>query len=72
MNLVILRTNIETENRVQKLRHVFDNLASIHRWSIDLEDIDNVLRIEAKESINENEIINLIKKYGFYGKALED
>lgn len=72
MNLVILRTNIETKNRVQVLRPVLDNHDSINRWSIDIEDVDNVLRIEAKDTVDDNQIITLIKKYGFYGEALED
>ena len=72
MNLVILRTNIESENGVRIMRPVFDNHDAIHKWSIDLEDVDNVLRIETKKSIAETEIIQLIEASGFYGVELED
>ncbi|MFT5859170.1 MAG: hypothetical protein ACI865_001268 [Flavobacteriaceae bacterium] len=72
MNLVILRTDIGSKSRVQQMRPALDNHRSIHRWSIDLEDIDNVLRIEAADSLNENEVIKLIDSYGFYGEELED
>ncbi len=71
MNLVILRTNIESENGVQIMRPVFDSHHAIHQWSIDLEDVDNVLRIETNELIDESEIIKLIQLNGFYSAELE-
>ena len=54
------------------VRPVFNNHPIITDWSIDTEDIDNVLRIEAQNDLNEKEIIHLIKDCGFYSETLSD
>ncbi|WP_262509407.1 hypothetical protein [Urechidicola croceus] len=41
-------------------------------WTIDQEDIDNVLRIKATDNLNENVVIELIKTKGFYCDVLPD
>ena len=48
------------------------NINSVVDWNVDLQDIDKVLRIEAKETIKESEIINLIRTQGFYCETLND
>ena len=42
------------------------------RERIDLEDIDNVLRIESKPNLTEEDVIDLGRVKGFYIKALID
>ena len=56
-------------NVVQPL---FNNHPIITDWSIDTEDIDNVLRIQVQDDLKEKEIIHLIKEYGFYSEMLAD
>ena len=51
---------------------LFNNHPGITDWSIDTEDIDNVLRIEAAENLNEHDVISLINTRGFYCDALTD
>ena len=72
MNLLILRTNIKTKKKVKVVKPIFNSHPTIMNWSVDIEDIDNVLRIEANEKLNEKEIIFMIKAAGFYGEALPD
>lgn len=72
MKLVILKTNIRSKRKVNRIKPIFNNMPSILNWSIDTQDIDNVLRIEATENLHEVDIIHLIKKYGFYAEALSD
>ena len=72
MNLLIFRTDIKTRNKVKTLNPILNKLAFITDWSVDTEDIDNVLRIEASEDVKENDIIKLIKTSGFYCEALPD
>lgn len=72
MKLLIFRTDIKTKKKVKTIKPLFKNHSSILNWSIDLEDIDNVLRIEATENLNEGDIINLINTEGFYCDALAD
>ncbi|ELR72022.1 hypothetical protein C900_02017 [Fulvivirga imtechensis AK7] len=51
---------------------VFNHHPLIDGWSVDTADIDNVLRIETNGELKETDIINLIKKYGYYIEALPD
>ena len=70
MNLLIFRTDIKTKKKVKAMRPLFNNHPSITNWSIDIADIDNVLRIEAQGDLNEKDIIHLVKIFGFYCEVL--
>ncbi len=72
MNLLIFRTNIGTQKMVKSLESLFRNIPTILGWSVDLEDIDNVLRIEATGELEETDIINHLKISGFQCETLED
>ena len=52
MNLLILKTDIATEQRLQAIRPIFDIHVSIKDWSVDINDVDNVLRVVAKDNLN--------------------
>ena len=70
MKLLILRTDIKTKKKVKKMKPIFNNLSIINKWSIDTEDIDNVLRIEAEDSLQEADVYKLIAENGFYCEDL--
>lgn len=70
--LSILRTDIKTKKKVKVIQLIFKQHSQIVSWSIDIEDIDNVLRIEHATSIKENDIISILKKSGFYSEPLKD
>ena len=70
MKLLILRTDIKTKKKVKVLKQVFNTHPVITKWSVDIKDIDNVLRIEARNELKEKDIIHLIKTYGFYSEVL--
>lgn len=70
--LIILKTNIASETDVDALRDVLDRHDSIRRWTVDLEDVDKVLRIEASGEVPNQEIIDIIGTRGFTGEELPD
>ena len=70
MKLVILRTDIKTKKKVKLMKPVFNNHPIISRWSIDTEDIDNVLRIEAEDSLHVDDVKKLVVENGFYCEDL--
>ncbi|MDG1529654.1 MAG: hypothetical protein P8I51_01410 [Polaribacter sp.] len=70
MKLIILRTDIKTKKKVKKIKPFLNEHPIITNWSIDLEDIDNVLRIEANESLHEEEVKHIVQKEGFYCENL--
>lgn len=69
--LIILRTNIKTRKKLKTIVPVLDNHTSIHQWSIDIEDIDNVLRVQTNEDLQEKDVIQLVREHGFYAEDLE-
>ncbi|MEQ8219924.1 MAG: hypothetical protein RH981_16915 [Arenibacter sp.] len=70
MELLIFQTDIKSKNKVKSIKPLLNNHSDIIKWSIDLEDIDNVLRIEATANLLEEEAIDLIKDHGFDIKSL--
>jgi len=67
----IFKTNIETNTDVNFIKILLNSDPKINQWSIDLEDIDRVLRIEANKSLNKQDIIDKIKYKGFICRELE-
>jgi len=72
MPLLIFKTNIGSQRKLNALKTVFNNLATIKRWTVDMEDIDKVLRIEAVEPLEEHHVIDLIKTIGLSCEVLGD
>jgi hypothetical protein len=72
MKLVILKTDIKTKKKVKKMKPVFNNHPVISKWSIDTEDIDNVLRIEADDILQEDDVKKLVTENGFLCETLPD
>ena len=72
MKLIIVKTNIPTKKKVKKLEPLFNNYSGILKWSVDTEDIDKVLRIEAQEHVEEHEIAALIGEHGYFLEEMEN
>ena len=72
MNLLIFKTDIHTKRKVSLLKQHFKRVPSIIDWNVDTEDIDKVLRIEANETLKEQDVIALMKTQGFYCEPLND
>lgn len=72
MNLFILKTNVETEEKVTVLAPVFDSHPQIYRWSFDLEDVDNVLKLETNNGFSEKDVLELLSSNGFKAEELAD
>jgi hypothetical protein len=71
MEVLILKTNVSSRKKVGELSHVFDNHASIERWSVDTEDRHNVMRIVAGSGFEMSDAIELIQAHGFSGNELD-
>ncbi len=72
MKLFILKTNIKSQLQVNKLRPVFQRYNHIARWTVDLDDVDRVLKVETKVDAEQAELINLVRKQGIYCEELPD
>ncbi len=66
----VFRTNIESKDIIT-ISSIFNKIPSIQKWNTDLEDFDNILRIESFEDIADM-IINTLSNHGFQIEELED
>ena len=70
VKLLILRTNIKSKKKLRRVSRLLDEHPLIYKWTIDLEDIDNVLRVEASSDLEIENVNELIQKEGFYCEDL--
>lgn len=68
--ILVLRTNIDKKKKLKQINQLFKQNSSIIKWSIDMEDIDKVLRIETTANINENDIGRFLKTISLFGEDL--
>ena len=66
MKLLIFETNLDNTQKIAAVQLLFNNHNSIIDWHVDMQDVDNVLRIEAKDNMEEVDVINLMATEGFY------
>ncbi len=71
MGVYVFKTDINSASLIESVKPLLNSNQYISDWSIDIEDIDNVLRIISVELL-ENEIIQIIKNKGFICEALPD
>ncbi len=72
MNVLVFKTDIKTRKNVKVVQPIFNNHPVILDWSVDTEDIDNVLRIETSDNMTEKDVIVLLSTYGFNCVPLAD
>ncbi|MGJ1430270.1 hypothetical protein ACR79M_01360 [Sphingobacterium spiritivorum] len=67
MIVLIFATNIQRINKELKIK--FNEILDLVSWTVDLEDVDKVLRIEAERDIS-REIADLLYKTGYRCRRL--
>ena len=60
MNLVILKSDIDNEEKYLTAKCALDKHNFVQNWSVDMEDIDKVLRIECSKDLTEMHTIQFI------------
>ena len=70
MDILILKTNIDTEQKFNYANYILKNFPEIKCWSLDKEDIDKVLRIEVLEGDIKLDIIKLLNKVNIHCEDL--
>lgn len=70
-NIFVFKTTIKTNEDKQKVALILDSISQINRWTVDCEDCDCVLRIEA-DGISEEQIIVIVQRLGFGCEELKD
>jgi hypothetical protein len=62
-NILVFKTNISSHSQKDSAKNVLDSIDHIEEWSIDMEDVDRVLRVVSRQP-NSNEIINKLTNAG--------
>ena len=70
MSILVLKTNLETPQEVHKIEPILNAHPSITDWNVDVQDIDNILRIVAEQEITENQIIALLNQHEVQSEIL--
>ena len=72
MNVLVFKTNIQNQRMVDCLYPIFSDIPIVLDWSVDIEDCDNVLRIETNGNVTESDIIHMVSEIGIACEALPD
>ncbi len=70
-SVIIFKTNIETEQDLNRVAIFLSTEPHIRKWSVDREDIDHVLRVEA-EGLDQLTIKKSVEYAGFLCEDLVD
>jgi len=70
MEILVFITNIEKEEQVSEVKPLLTAVPAISDWNFDLDDCDNILRIEASD-ISPRYIELLLQEAGFDCRELE-
>ena len=67
----VFKTSVKTRKAIKYLKPQLDKILSNGIWNFDLEDCDNILRIESQLEIS-SDVIKLLKYEGFECEELAD
>lgn len=60
----IFRTSVNSEDKIEQLKSLLNTIIGLDNWNFDLEDCDNILRVNYYSIMN-NFLIEEINKMGF-------
>ena len=69
--VLVFKTNIATHAQVEKVSSILSSGKNISHWNVDMEDIDNVLRIECAH-LSPATVIKLLRKAALECEELPD
>jgi hypothetical protein len=71
MEVLVFKTSVNTEQHIEELALILNELIQPPSWSFDLEDCDRILRIESPNNIS-GVVANAIIQQGFECVELQD
>lgn len=66
----VFKTSVGSKSEILKLKPQLNRMVPEIKWSFDLEDCDNILRIDSQQ-IKPAEVIDLLKDYQFECEELK-
>lgn len=72
-NVLVFRTNIQNEFQRSYVQIIINSTYGVHDATVDLEDVDKVLRLEIDNTeVSETNIVEKMNTLGFACKPLDD
>jgi len=71
MEVLVFKTNIPDTDKINEIAPYLDTAKGVLRWNFDLEDTDNILRIEAV-GVSPRIIENTLNSAGYLCEELPD
>ena len=64
-DILIFRTSITAELEIERIKILFAQYSQFHKWNVDFEDWEKVLRIES-HGITKTDVINMLQTINIY------
>lgn len=64
-DILIFRTSITTKLEIERIKILFAQYSQFHKWNVDFEDWEKVLRIES-HGITKTDVINMLQTINIY------
>jgi hypothetical protein len=71
MDILVFKTNIESPAGIQRAGNHLNSIGGIIKWNFDLDDSDNILRVES-ENLSPRAVESALKHAGCYCEELPD
>lgn len=71
MQILVFKTNIRYKKHISDLSRHIDNIAGVIKWNVDLDDVDKILRVEARD-LSPRVVEHTLWQAGYVCKELED
>jgi hypothetical protein len=69
MDVLVFATSVRQKRQVSRVQNLLTKVPAIAQWSFDLEDCDNILRVEARD-LSPRYIESLLQKAGIHCQEL--
>ncbi len=70
--ILVFRSNINRSKKVKRVCYALLKMEGVHRAIVDLEDWENVLRMECDTKVRVSQIVDVIRQLGYECSELED
>ncbi|NGP87096.1 heavy-metal-associated domain-containing protein [Fodinibius halophilus] len=71
LKILVFRSNIDTSEKVMQVRNELTRLDHIYRVDVDLNNSENVLRLECHPSFSSEQLEQQVDKMGFHCSKLK-
>ena len=71
MQILVFKTNIRYKKHISDLSRHIDNIEGVIKWNVDLDDVDKILRVEARD-LSPRVVEHTLWQAGYVCEELED